>query len=727
MLHSLAGKNVHLAISAATAAAASEPSSAYNRLISEYGSAGRIAEAREVFDKMPRRNVVSYNSMIATYGRSGEMGECFRLLSEMMLAGLRPTEFTVGGILAAPPVGLRHAQQLHSLILKTGLLHSGPFSGTALIGVLGRHGSIGGAAEVFREMGHRSTATWNSMMAELSRRGLAEEALRLFRELLRTEMELSESSLMVALSATAGGERLHSLALKSGMDSHLPVANSLLKAYCSGGGGGVRAAERMLWFMAERDAASWNTMIAELSRSGEPVGALRHFSMMGSCDGLLPNGRTLASALSACAELAAPPAGESVHGKAVKLGLQEDDFVASSLVNLYAKFDRLEDACSVFGETPAREQKPTAAWNALLGGFSRRSCGGATALLREMLRRASPPNEFSFSSALRWSSLPELRQLHSLAVKMGFQGHGRVASAAAAAYVDEDAAFDVAGHFMGSSSSSSSSSPVQVPVAVANAVGGILNRRRHFRETVELLSSSSSFFLAEEPDVVTCNILLAAYARGGDHGGALRLFRRMHAAWGAPDDSTAVSLLSVCKSLSSLLLGALLHGLMIKASFQSFDVFAHNALLDMYGKCGSMEGCRRVFEEMSEKNLVSWTAMVAALGLHGAAAAALAAFRRMEEDGFCPDGVAFLAALSACRHGGLPEEGLWLLRRMENCYGVPPAAEHYACVVELLCRSGRVEDAELLISSMPFAPGAAVWRVFLRGCRDLAGTRVAEG
>ncbi|CAA6670526.1 unnamed protein product [Spirodela intermedia] len=673
MLHSLAGKNVHLAISAATAAAAAE-------------RARPTTEAREVFDKMPRRNVVSYNSMIATYGRSGEMGECFRLLSEMMLAGLRPTEFTVGGILAAPPRALLR---------------------TALIGVLGRHGSIGGAAEVFREMGHRSTATWNSMMAELSRRGLAEEALRLFRELLRTEMELSESSLMVALSATAGGERLHSLALKSGMDSHLPVANSLLKAYCSGGGGGVRAAERMLWFMAERDAAS----------SGEPVGALRHFSMMGSCDGLLPNGRTLASALSACAELAAPPAGESVHGKAVKLGLQEDDFVASSLVNLYAKFDRLEDACSVFGETPAREQKPTAAWNALLGGFSRRSYAPA----------GLPPNEFSFSSALRWSSLPELRQLHSLAVKMGFQGHGRVASAAAAAYVDEDAAFDVAGHFMGSSSSSSSSSPVQVPVAVANAVGGILNRRRHFRETVELLSSSSSFFLAEEPDVVTCNILLAAYARGGDHGGALRLFRRMHAAWGAPDDSTAVSLLSVCKSLSSLLLGALLHGLMIKASFQSFDVFAHNALLDMYGKCGSMEGCRRVFEEMSEKNLVSWTAMVAALGLHGAAAAALAAFRRMEEDGFCPDGVAFLAALSACRHGGLPEEGLWLLRRMENCYGVPPAAEHYACVVELLCRSGRVEDAELLISSMPFAPGAAVWRVFLRGCRDLAGTRVAEG
>nr|UPT49502.1 pentatricopeptide repeat protein AaPPR671 [Agave angustifolia] len=81
-------------------------------------------------------------------------------------------------------------------------------------------------------------------------------------------------------------------------------------------------------------------------------------------------------------------------------------------------------------------------------------------------------------------------------------------------------------------------------------------------------------------------------------------------------------------------------------------------MMDMYAKCGSLEGCLRVFQEMGERNLISWTALISGLGLHGCTHEALERFRQMESEGWKPDKVTFLAMLSACRHGGSVEQGI---------------------------------------------------------------------
>ncbi|XP_078443469.1 pentatricopeptide repeat-containing protein At3g58590-like [Wolffia australiana] len=678
--------------------------SSLNSLISYLGKLGRIAHARALFDEMPRRTSVSYNAMIAAHARAGHLDESFLLVSQMMLAGLRPAEPAFAAILAAPAAGLRHARLAHPLLLKTGLLGGGGgFASTAMIGALGRGGDVAAAAAIFHEMGG-GVAAWNAMIGELSRAGQRYEALRLFAELRRSAVGISEVSLAVVLAVSSPSvEEIHGLAVKLGLDYWVLVGNSLLSCYCEVGGDGGRTAEKVLWGMPERDVASWNAIVSGLRKLGEPVRALRFVSLMSSVDGILPNGRTMASALRATVDGAALLAGEAIHGKVVILGLEGDEFVASSLVNFYGRLGKTKLACSLFEAMPLRGAP---AWNALVGGASRHGEARWIAFVREMLRSGSTtaPNEFSFSAALRASSMPDLLQLHCLALKLGFDCHAHVASAAVSAYSSCDPSFDPSPFLPPPSK--------VVPNAVANAVGGIWNRQGHYSRTIELMSS------VEEPDLVSCNILLAAGARAGDHAGSMRQFRQMVATFGPPDKFAAVSYLNLCKNQADLRLGALCHGQMVKTGLLSYDVFALNALLAMYGHGGSLESCRKAFEEMPARNLVSWTAMVAALGVHGRAGEAVAMIRQMEEEeGLVLDRVAFLAGILACRHGGLVKEGVELLRRMEEEEGAPPPGEeHYAGVVELLCKAGMVEEAERIIGSMPFPPGPAIWRVFLRGC-----------
>ncbi|MQL83914.1 hypothetical protein Taro_016412 [Colocasia esculenta] len=708
-------KTLH-ALTIIVGAAATMPTSFYNNLISAYATSGEwaMADARMMFDTMPHRNVVSYNSMTRAYSRAGNMGETFRLLFGMMLSGFRPTDFTFGGILSSSSPDLHVVFQLQPLILKTGLLHGGPFSGTALLGILGRHGRVDDSWKIFLQMRNRSVATWNSMMTELSRRRLNKDATLLFRELVRTGTGWSDCSFLGVLSAAADpsdgsgfGEQLHGLATRTGFDSYVVIGNALVNMYstCEG----VSAAERMFRSMPERDLASWNTMIAAFSKSDRPVGALNLFSTMTSLDGFLPNESTCASVLKACTALTMPEFGEFVHAKATKLGLNMDGFVASSLVDFYGKCISLDDARTLLSETA---DKNVVSWNALLGGYSSKGSRHCVVLLGEMLRLGVRPNEFSFSSVLKWSSMSELPQLHSLIVKLGYDGNDYVSSAIAAVYAATDEACEALPFANGPSVSASS-----LPMALANVLGGIHNRRGDYEETKTLISHM------QEPDLVSRNIFLTACARSGDYEEALRSFKCMHGSRGRRlplDRYAAVSLLSICTKLHHLHLGASIHGVMIRDNFESFDVFAHNVLLDMYAKCGSLEGSRRVFEEMGEKNLVSWTALVSAMGIHGRAHDALTTFERMVADGFWPDHVSCVAVLSACRHGGLSEEGMGLFNRMKDEYGVEPDMDHYVCVVDLLCRCGQLKEAEDVISGMPFQPNSTIWRIFLRGCRNFA-------
>ncbi|KAJ0824686.1 putative tetratricopeptide-like helical domain superfamily [Helianthus annuus] len=84
----------------------------------------------------------------------------------------------------------------------------------------------------------------------------------------------------------------------------------------------------------------------------------------------------------------------------------------------------------------------------------------------------------------------------------------------------------------------------------------------------------------------------------------------------------------------------------------------------------------------------------------------------MKEHGFHPDHVTFLAIISACDHTGLVDEGYHYFKSMTNDYKIAPRMEHYACIIDLFGRAGRLTEAYEIIKSMPFDP----MRVFGARC-----------
>ncbi|XP_072994884.1 pentatricopeptide repeat-containing protein At3g58590-like [Typha latifolia] len=628
------------------------------------------------------------------------------LLTQMMASDLRPTSFTFGPILSSPSLDQHHGHQLHPLILKCGLLQSDPYSGTALLGFFGRNGRLDDALKLFDEMPVKNVVTWNSLVLAFSQLGFVEDSMLLFRELMRTGICLSEYSIINILSAFSSidsiqyVEQVHGVVIKTATDSFLFVLNSLLNVHCNYSG--VHLGKRLFDEMLVRDVVSWNIVLAAFAKSGAPKKAVEHFLVMGF-EGLLPNETTFSTVLNACSSLNEPEYGKLIHAKAIKHNYHTSAFAGSSLVDFYAKCVGQSDAYRLFNEIP---EKNVVSWNVLIASYSYVDSSTPFVLLKELLCSEVRPNEFSFSSLIKHASVMDLGQIHSLVIRMGYDRNKYVSSAIVASYASHGILADALACGL-------TLDPLACN-ALTNVLAGIYNKFGRYQETKELL------FQLPTLDTVSWSILFTACARSGDYLEAFNLFKQMQSLGYLFDNYMAVCLLSICSKINSLFLGKLLHGLIIKTNSGRSETFVNNVLLDMYVKCGSLKDCLKIFEEMEERNLISWTAVISGFGLHGSPHKALECFQQMEEEGFKPDKVALLAVLSACRHGGLVEEGMMLFNCMKAVYGVEPEIDHYICAVDLLCKHGHLKEAELLISSMHFQPNAVIWRIFLEGCKRYA-------
>ncbi|KAM0997863.1 hypothetical protein ACFX2C_007700 [Malus domestica] len=122
-----------------------------------------------------------------------------------------------------------------------------------------------------------------------------------------------------------------------------------------------------------------------------------------------------------------------------------------------------------------------------------------------------------------------------------------------------------------------------------------------------------------------------------------------------------------------------------------------SSTLKMYGRCGVVEDANTLFLTMSYIDSVSWNAMIAALAQHGCGVQAIGLFERMLKEDMLPDRVTFLIILSACSHAGLVKEGRHYSSSMRDSYGISPDEEHYARMIDLLCRCGEFIEAKDLI------------------------------
>ncbi|XP_031481701.1 pentatricopeptide repeat-containing protein At3g58590-like [Nymphaea colorata] len=690
-----------------------------NNLVTLYARFGDLLSANQVFDEMPERNIASWNSIIAAHARHGLVDEAWELLSLMMGNGFMPNQFTLGSVLplCCASFSLPNAVQLHGLMVKTGL--SGEVhAGTALLGVLVKYGCLDDALNLFDEIPQRNVVTWNVVISGFAEHGLSKEAGMWFRELMRSEdIRPSESSFVAAISACRQmqgvelGEQIHGLLVKFGGMFYVVIANAVADMYAKFMAFG--STETVFDEMLVRDSISWNTLIMSFLKKGRDDKALELFLKMLS-EGFRPSQGTFSMVLSSCARTGNLNYGRSVHGKAIKANFEDDPYVVSAIIALYAKCDHLIEALKAFRGRP---EKGVVHWNALM---HRAEYAGTTAvnttykgddnlslqeLMGEMMKSDVSPNEYTFSYFLSRSSMtsPENGlQILSQIIRRGLLNNPYVSSLIVSMFAKKGLmsdAYSLAGGTSGHPS----------PIAW-NVIAGILNRSGNYDQAYNLLSGLAHL------DAVSWNIIVSACSRSKKFSEAFECFHRMQKTGTQADNYTFTSLLSICSEVCNLGTGQAIHGYMLKTNYEQCDVLVLNVLMNMYAKCGALDGCIKVFDSIPQKNVVSWTVLISAFGLHGQAKQAIKSFKEMKLQGVEPDHVTLLAALSACKHAGLVEEGLSLFQNMKSFFGLDPEMEHLVCVVDLLCKSGNVEEAEKVIKSMPFGTNPVLWRTFLAGC-----------
>ncbi|KHN12612.1 Pentatricopeptide repeat-containing protein [Glycine soja] len=155
-------------------------------------------------------------------------------------------------------------------------------------------------------------------------------------------------------------------------------------------------------------------------------------------------------------------------------------------------------------------------------------------------------------------------------------------------------------------------------------------------------------------------------------------------------------------------------------------LFVANCLIDMYSKSGDVDTAQIVFDNMPQRNAVSWTSLMTGYGMHGRGEDALRVFDEMRKVPLVPDGITFLVVLYACSHSGMVDHGINFFNRMSKDFGVDPGPEHYACMVDLWGRAGRLGEAMKLINEMPMEPTPVVWVALLSACRLHSNVELGE-
>ncbi|XP_022767050.1 putative pentatricopeptide repeat-containing protein At3g11460, mitochondrial [Durio zibethinus] len=426
----------------------------------------------------------------------------------------------------------------------------------------------------------------------------------------------------------------------------------------------------------------WNTQLRELAKQGQYLQALNFYRQMLRC-GSNPNVFTFPFALKSSAFLSLPLSGQQLHCHIIKSGCSPEPFVLTALISMYCKFNSLENARKVFDENPLSNQL-TVCYNALISGYALNSrvfdvialfCG-----MREM--------GVSINSVTMLGLVPVLSEpgylsigmsFHCCCVKLGLNLDFSVSNCLLTMYVKS---------------------------------GAVEFGRMLFDEM-------------PKKGLITWNAMISGYAQNGLAANVLELYKKMEASKVCPDAVTFVGVLSSCAHLGAISVGREVEQ-RIESSGLGLNPFLNNALINMYSRCGNLVKARAIFDGMPVKSVVSWTAIIGGYGMHGYGEIAVELFDEMIKSGIRPDSAAFVSVLCACSHAGLTEKGLDYFVEMKMKHRLQPGPEHYSCVVDLLGRAGRLNEALELIKSMQVKPDGAVWGALLGACKIHQNVEIAE-
>ncbi|XP_074303690.1 pentatricopeptide repeat-containing protein ELI1, chloroplastic [Silene latifolia] len=388
-----------------------------------------------------------------------------------------------------------------------------------------------------------------------------------------------------------------------------------------------------------------------------------------------------------------------IHAVILRHGHENNSILSFKLQKSYSSVGHLDRSFTLFRRT---EDPNVFLYTDIINACSSRGFRfEALELYVQMLTQGVEPNVYTFSSLLKSCLIKDGILLHSQAIKFGFDGDLFVRTGLLDLYAKGGDVVSARNLFD------------TMPERSLISLTAMLTCYAKYGELDE---ARALFDRIEEKDVVCWNVMIDGYAQNGRPNDTLLLFRQMLKAKLRPNEITILSVLSACGQLGALELAKWVHSYIINNGVR-VNVHVGTALIDMYGKCGSLEDARLVFEGISGKDVVTWNSMIGSYAMHGFSKEALKLFDEMCSLGFCPTDITFIGVLNACAHGGMVSEGKKLFALMRDTYNLKPKVEHYGCMVNLLGRAGHLDEAYELIKGMNVDPDSILLGTLLSACR----------
>ncbi|WOH05153.1 hypothetical protein DCAR_0624567 [Daucus carota subsp. sativus] len=574
---------------------------------------------------------------------------------------------------------LTNTKQLHSKIIASGLLTSKDsfYISSLLTSTYASCGHVSYARHLFDKLPYPTSRLFSAMIRMYAKCGLAYDALQLFVEMLVSGYVLPDKLTYPFVIKACGdsswirlGVVLHGLAVVNGFDCDVFVGNSLLAMYMNCGK--KERARRLFDKMGERRVVSWNTMISGYVQNGSAKEALLVFKEMVN-GGVEVDLVTIISVLPACGYLKDYEAAKLVHLLADEKALGDKLHVRNALVDVYVKCGRVDEARKFFDDMNVRD---VVTWTTMINGvILNGDFESALSLFPMMLLEGVKPNAFTLACLLSAC-------VGSQHLKCGKGFHGWATR-----------------HKL--------ESDVNVETALIDMYAKCNCVHLSFRV----------FGKTSKKRQVPWNAIISGCVRNGLEREAVVLFNEMLSKGIGPNEATLKCVLPAYSTLANLQQAKNIHSYLIKSRFLT-RVEVATGLIDIYSKCGNLDDAYMIFDgiPLSDKDIFLWSVVIAGYGAHGHGKTALTLFNQMVQSGVAPNEVTFTSALHACSHAGLVDEGLCLFQFMLQIQHSIPKADHYTCIVDLLGRAGRLEEAHELIRTMPFQAEHAVWGALLGAC-----------
>ncbi|XVF14366.1 hypothetical protein REPUB_Repub09cG0052700 [Reevesia pubescens] len=570
---------------------------------------------------------------------------------------------------------LTKTSQLHALTVTSGLLC--PHLRSDLSSSYASCGHIKNARKLFDEMPQPTLFSYNMMLKMYTKNVFYLETLNLFVEMVNLGKCKADNYTYPFVFKAIGEENLvnfgaavHGRALMGGFEKDCFVMNSLLAMYMNCGK--KEEGGKVFYSMWEPNVVSWNSMISGYFKNGCAKEALGIFKKMVD-DEVEMDRATVVSVLPVCSFLKELEVGRRVYELVKEKGWGEKIVVRNALVDMFAKCGSMEEARLVFDGMVERD---VVTWTSLINVYILN--GDVRAALRFcslMVLEGVRPNSITLASLLsacgESKNLMDGRCLHGWAIRQ----------------------------------------KLEPDVMLETSLIDLYAKCNHFDLSFQVFKRTS------KKKKVPWNAILAGCIHNRLGNEAIKLFKQMLIEGVKPDADTLKSFLPAYAIRAELQQAMNMHSYLIRSGSLSNSEIA-TALVDIYSKCGSLESAHMIFNGIPNENkdIYLWSVIIAGYGAHGHGEIAVSLFKEMVQAGVKPNEVTFTSVLHACSHAGLVDEGLDLFKFMLRNHQISPQADHYTCIVDLLGRSGRPDEAYDIIRTMPFAPSHVIWGALLGAC-----------